>query len=151
MRFLIQVVSKAEVTSEGRTLGAIDNGFLVFIGLGAGDTKEIADKMIDKLLKARILPDENGKTGASLADTGGSLLLVYQFTLMADCRKGNRPSFTGAMAPDQAEEMYDYIVEKCSSRIHTETGSFGADMHVALTNEGPFTIILDSDEICRKK
>ena len=150
MKFLIQVVDEAEVKSEGRVLGSISKGFLVFIGVAAGDTYEIADKMTDKLLKLRILQDENGKTSLSLDQVSGSLLLVSQFTLAADCRKGNRPSFTRAMAPAEAEKMYDYIVERCRKSVEqVETGSFGADMKVSLVNDGPFTIILDSDEIVR--
>ncbi len=148
MKFVIQVVSKAKVDVEGKTVGQIDKGFLVLIGIGQEDTREIADKMIDKMVKLRIFDDENGKTNLSLADVDGSLLLVSQFTLYANCRKGNRPSFTDAGAPQMSEELYDYICEKCSERVPTvERGIFGADMKVSLVNEGPFTVVLDSKEI----
>ena len=148
MRFVIQVVSKADVEVDNKTVGAIDKGFLVLIGIGQNDTPEIADKMIDKLIKLRIFDDENGKTNLSLSDVNGSLLLVSQFTLYANCRKGNRPSFTDAGAPKMSEELYDYICDKCSERVSkVERGIFGADMKVSLVNEGPFTVILDSDQI----
>ena len=150
MKFVIQVVSHADVVVDGDTTGKIDKGFLVLIGIGANDTKEIADKMIDKMIKLRIFDDENGKTNLALADVDGSLLLVSQFTLYANCKKGNRPSFTEAGAPQMSEELYDYICDECAKRVPTvERGIFGADMHVSLTNEGPFTVILDSDEIVR--
>ena len=150
MKFVIQVVSHADVVVGGDTTGKIDKGFLVLIGIGANDTKEIADKMIDKMIKLRIFDDENGKTNLALADVDGSLLLVSQFTLYANCKKGNRPSFTEAGAPQMSEELYDYICDECAKRVPTvERGIFGADMHVSLTNEGPFTVILDSDEIVR--
>ncbi|MBO6108588.1 MAG: D-tyrosyl-tRNA(Tyr) deacylase [Eubacterium sp.] len=148
MRFVIQVVSHAKVEVDGNTTGEIDKGFLVLIGIGHDDTVEIADRMIDKLIKLRIFSDENGKTNLSLADVSGSLLLVSQFTLYADCRKGNRPSFTSAGAPDMSGRLYDYICDRCSERVSVvERGIFGADMKVSLVNEGPFTVILDSDEI----
>ena len=152
MRFVIQVVSKAEVKIEGRVKGSIGRGFLVLVGAGQGDTDEIADKMVKKLLGLRIFPDENGKTNLSLADVGGELLIVSQFTLYADCRKGNRPSFIRAGEPDEANRLYEYVVDKCREQVDTvETGEFGADMQVSLVNEGPFTIILDSDELTGKK
>ncbi len=148
MRFVIQVVSSAGVEVEGKTVGSIDKGFLVLVGIGQNDTKEIADKMLDKLIKLRIFDDENGKTNLSLADVGGSLLMVSQFTLYANCKKGNRPSFTDAGAPQMSEELYDYICDQCSARVQrVERGIFGADMKVSLVNEGPFTVILDSDQI----
>lgn len=152
MRFVIQVVSKAEVKIEGRVKGSIGRGFLVLAGAGQGDTDEIADKMVKKLLGLRIFPDENGKTNLSLADVGGELLIVSQFTLYADCRKGNRPSFIRAGEPDEANRLYKYVVDKCREQVDTvETGEFGADMQVSLVNEGPFTIILDSDELTGKQ
>ena len=148
MKFVIQVVSEARVDIAGETVGKIGKGFLVLIGIGQEDTKEIADKMIDKLIKLRIFDDENGKTNLALADVDGSLLLVSQFTLYANCKKGNRPSFVDAGAPQMSEELYDYICEKCGERVPvTERGVFGADMKVSLVNEGPFTVILDSKEI----
>ena len=148
MRFVIQVVSEAKVDVEGKTIGGIDKGFLVLIGIGQNDTKEIADKMLDKMIKLRIFDDENGKTNLSLADVDGALLLVSQFTLYANCKKGNRPSFTDAGAPDMSEKLYDYICDECAKRVQkVERGEFGADMKVSLVNEGPFTVILDSDQI----
>lgn len=145
MRFLIQRVTKAEVKVEGKSCGAIGRGFLVFIGIEDSDTTEIADRLIQKMIGLRIFEDENGKTNLSLADVGGSLLLVSQFTLYADCRKGNRPSFIRAGKPEFAEEMYEYIVASCRRKEQeVQTGIFGADMKVELTNDGPFTIILDS-------
>lgn len=148
MRFVIQRVSQASVTADSRTIGQIDTGFLVLIGVNDTDTEEIADKMIKKMLGLRIFEDSEGKTNLSLDAVGGSLLLVSQFTLYADCRKGNRPSFTRAGAPDMAEKMYGYIIEKCrASNYHVETGEFGADMKVQSINDGPFTVILDSEEM----
>lgn len=149
MRFVIQRVSHASVTVEGNVTGAIDRGFLVLIGVEDSDTREIADKMIKKLIGMRIFEDENGKTNLALADVGGSLLLVSQFTLYADCKKGNRPSFTKAGNPAMAEEMYEYIISECKKQVdNVQVGVFGADMKVELLNDGPFTVILDSGEIC---
>lgn len=150
MRFLIQVVSNADVKIEGTVRGEIGNGFLVLIGVGQTDTKEIADRMIRKLLGLRIFPDENGKTNLALKDVNGQLLLISQFTLYADCSHGNRPGFTNAAGPAEASALYDYIVEQCAKQVPVvERGVFGADMKVSLTNEGPFTIMLDSDELFR--
>lgn len=150
MRFVIQRVRHASVTIEGEVSGKIEKGFLVLIGVAENDTKEIADKMIKKLLGLRIFEDENGKTNLSLADVDGQLLLVSQFTLYADCKKGNRPSFVKAGKPDMANEMYEYIISECRKSVKiVETGSFGADMKVELLNDGPFTILLDSEEICQ--
>ncbi len=148
MKFVIQRVQHASVTIEGNVSGEIQKGFLVLIGVSDSDTKEIADKMVDKMLKLRIFEDENGKTNLDIQKVDGSLLLVSQFTLYADCRKGNRPSFIKAGSPEHAENLYEYIVEACSKQIkNVQTGEFGADMKVELLNDGPFTIILDSDEI----
>lgn len=148
MRFVIQVVDHAKVDIDDQTVGEIDRGFMVLIGVGQNDTKETADKMIKKMLGLRIFPDENGKTNLSLAQVGGGLLLVSQFTLYADCRHGNRPSFIYAGAPDIADELYEYIISKCREQVpQVETGRFGADMKVSLVNNGPFTIILDSDDL----
>ena len=150
MRFVIQRVTNASVTVDGNVTGQIDKGFLVLIGVSEDDTKEIADKMIKKLIGMRIFEDENGKTNLALADVGGSLLLVSQFTLYADCKKGNRPSFTQAGNPQMAEEMYEYIIAECKKEIeNVQVGIFGADMKVQLLNDGPFTVLLDSDHICR--
>lgn len=149
MRFVIQRVTRASVTIEERVAGQIQDGFLVLIGVEDSDTKEIADKMIRKMLGLRIFADEQGKTNLSLADVNGQLLLVSQFTLYADCRKGNRPSFVKAGQPDMAKAMYEYVVGECRKQISVvETGEFGADMKVELLNDGPFTILLDSAEIC---
>lgn len=149
MRFVIQRVTKASVTIEERVAGQIRDGFLVLIGVEDSDTQEIADKMIRKMLGLRIFADEQGKTNLSLADVNGQLLLVSQFTLYADCRKGNRPSFVKAGQPDMAKAMYEYVIGECRKQISVvETGEFGADMKVELLNDGPFTILLDSAEIC---
>lgn len=149
MRFVIQRVTKASVTVDENVTGEIDKGFLVLIGVSEDDTKEIADKMIKKLIGMRIFEDENGKTNLALADVGGSLLLVSQFTLYADCKKGNRPSFIKAGKPQMAEEMYEYIIAECKKEIeNVQVGIFGANMKVQLLNDGPFTIILDSEDVC---
>ena len=148
MRFVIQRVTNADVKVDGQTLGEIGKGFMVLIGVSDTDTKEIADKMIKKMIGLRIFEDENGKTNLSLETVGGSLLLISQFTLYANCKKGNRPSFIEAGEPKMAEEMYEYIIEKCSQSVPVvERGQFGADMKVSLTNDGPFTIILDSEKL----
>ena len=148
MRFVIQRVTHADVKVDGETIGEIGKGFMVLIGVADSDTKEIADKMIKKMIGLRIFEDEEGKTNLSLAAVGGSLLLISQFTLYANCKKGNRPSFIEAGKPDMANEMYEYIIAKCKESVETvEKGSFGADMKVSLTNDGPFTIVLDSDRL----
>ena len=148
MKFVIQRVKHASVTVDQQIIGSIRQGFLVLIGVSNNDTKEIADKMIKKLIGMRIFMDENGKTNLSLSDVNGELLLISQFTLYADCKKGNRPSFIHAGAPDMANELYEYIISECQKQIPVvEKGSFGADMKVELLNDGPFTIVLDSDEI----
>ena len=150
MKFLIQRVTKASVAVYGNIIGSIDKGFLVFIGVCADDTKAEADKLIRKLLGMRIFADENGKTNLSLDDVGGELLLISQFTLYADCKKGNRPGFAKSGPAEHAEELYEYIIASCRAQkpgMKIETGSFGADMKVSLLNDGPFTIILDSAEI----
>ena len=149
MKFVIQRVKNASCTVDNQIIGEIQQGFCVFIGVSNEDNNEIADKMIKKLIGMRIFEDENGKTNLSLADVDGSLLLISQFTLYADCKKGNRPSFVRAGKPDAANEMYQYIIKKCKEEIPVvEQGIFGADMKISLLNDGPFTIILDSDEIC---
>lgn len=148
MRFLIQRVREADVTIDDCCVGKIGQGLLVLVGVADGDTKEIADKMINKLIGLRIFEDEEGKTNLNLESVGGELLIVSQFTLYADCRKGNRPSFTKAGKPDMANEMYEYILKKCKEYVSTvEHGEFGADMKVWLLNDGPFTIMLDSAEL----
>ena len=144
MKLVIQRVSRASVTVDQKTVGAIEKGFLVLVGIADTDTRETEDKYLKKMLNLRIFEDENGKTNLSLKDVNGQLLLVSQFTLYADCRKGNRPSFIHAGAPGMAEELYEYMVEACRREIPVvEKGIFGADMKVELLNDGPFTIILD--------
>ncbi len=148
MRFVIQRVTASSVTINGEIRGRIGKGFLVLIGVGNEDTVETADKMIRKMINLRIFEDENGKTNLGLKDVGGELLLISQFTLYADCRHGNRPSFINAGAPDMAKKIYEYIISKCKKEIAVvEQGEFGADMKVELLNDGPFTIILNSEEL----
>lgn len=148
MRFVIQRVSESEVKVDGEVLGKIGKGFMVLIGVSNSDTKEIADKMIKKMIGLRIFEDENGKTNLSLDAVNGELLLISQFTLYANCKKGNRPSFIEAGAPDMASDMYEYIIAKCKEQVPVvERGQFGADMKVSLVNNGPFTIILDSENL----
>lgn len=148
MRFVIQRVTHASVTVDGQVLGKIEKGFMVLIGVSDEDTKETADRMVKKMLGLRIFEDENGKTNLNLHTVGGGLLLISQFTLYADCRKGNRPSFIRAGKPDMASEMYEYIIAKCKEQVPVvERGEFGADMKVELLNDGPFTIVLDSAEL----
>ena len=147
MRFVIQRVKESEVRVDGEVLGSIGK-FMVLIGVSNSDTKEIADKMIKKMLGLRIFEDEQGKTNLSLDTVGGSLLLISQFTLYANCKKGNRPSFIEAKNPEEANALYEYIIAECKKQIPVvETGSFGADMKVELLNDGPFTVIVDSKEL----
>jgi D-tyrosyl-tRNA(Tyr) deacylase len=132
------------VTVDNRTVGEIGKGFLVLIGVCDSDTRETADLFVRKLLGLRIFEDAQGKTNLSLKDVGGELLLVSQFTLYANCRKGNRPSFTDAGKPDHAQALYEYIIEECrNAGYNVQTGEFGAEMKVSLVNDGPFTILLD--------
>lgn len=148
MKFVVQRVSSAQVEVDGNCVGKIDHGFLVLIGIGNQDTKEIADKMIRKLLGLRIFSDENDKINLDIKTVNGQLLLISQFTLYADCKKGNRPSFTEAGSPQKANELYEYIVQECTKEIPVvQKGIFGAEMKVSLVNDGPFTVILDSDVI----
>ncbi|MGN0379784.1 MAG: D-aminoacyl-tRNA deacylase [Butyrivibrio sp.] len=148
MKFVIQRVRHAEVAVDGECIGKIGHGLLVLIGISDSDTAQIADKMVRKLIGLRIFDDENGKTNLDLKSVNGELLLISQFTLYADCRKGNRPSFIKAGKPDMANELYEYIIGECRREIPVvEHGRFGADMKVSLLNDGPFTIVLDSDEI----
>ncbi len=150
MKFLIQNVQNASVQIENEIVGKINKGFVVFIGISDSDNTIIADKMIHKLLNLRIFKDSEGKTNLSLSDVSGELLLISQFTLYADCRHGNRPSFINAGKPELAKELYEYIIDRCKlSGLNVQTGSFGADMKVEMINDGPFTIMLDSEEICR--
>lgn len=148
MRFVIQRVQNASVTVDEEVIGKIGRGYMVLIGVCEADDEAVADRMIDKMIKLRINEDSEGKTNLSLADVDGALLLVSQFTLYANCKKGNRPSFVDAGSPDHANALYEYIIEKCRERVPVvETGSFGAEMKVALVNDGPFTIVLDSEKL----
>ena len=150
MRFVIQRVKEANVVVDNKVIGKICHGLLVFVGVSDADDTKIADKMIDKLVKLRIFDDAEGKTNLSISDVGGEFLIISQFTLYADCRKGNRPSFTSAGKPDLANELYEYIISQIKGKgFKAEHGEFGADMKVSLLNDGPFTILLDSDEIVR--
>lgn len=144
MKFVIQKVTESSVRVDGEVIGQIGRGFLVLIGIGREDDEKTADKYVRKMLGLRIFEDDQGKTNLSLADVAGELLLVSQFTLYANCRKGNRPSFTEAGDPKRAESLYLYIVEKCRREgFHVQTGMFGAEMKVSLVNDGPFTIVLE--------
>lgn len=146
MKFVIQRVKQASVKVEGSVIGKIEKGYLVLIGVSDKDTEAVADKMIKKMIGLRIFEDAEGKTNLSLADVGGSLLLVSQFTLYANCKKGNRPSFIEAGAPDKANQLYEYIIEESKKSVSVvQTGRFGAEMEVSLINDGPFTILLDSE------
>lgn len=148
MRFVIQVSKNAKVEVDGKVTGKIGQGLTILIGVGKDDTKQIADKMISKTLSMRIFKDDQDKTNLSLKDVNGELLLISQFTLYADCRKGNRPSFTNAAGAEKAEELYEYIISEMRKEIPVvETGIFGEHMEVSLTNDGPFTIVLDSSEL----
>ena len=144
MKLVIQRVKEASVEVDNKVVGKINKGYLVLVGVSKTDTKEIADKYIQKMINLRIFEDENGKTNLSLKDVGGEILLVSQFTLYANCKKGNRPSFIDAGGPEEAENLYEYIIEKTKEQVNVvEKGIFGADMKVSLLNDGPFTIILD--------
>lgn len=149
MRFLIQEVTNASVTVNDELISKIDRGLLVFVGVNDNDDQQIADKMLKKTVGLRIFPDENGKTNLSLSDVGGEILIVSQFTLYADCKKGNRPSFVNAGKPDHANVIYEYIIDKAQTEygLNVGHGVFGADMKVELLNDGPFTIFLDSDTL----
>lgn len=144
MKFVIQRVNHAKVSIDERTAGEIGQGFLVLVGVGRGDTRELADRYIKKMLGLRIFQDRDGKTNLSLKDVDGQLLIVSQFTLYANCKKGNRPSFIESGSPEDAQMLYDYIVDSCKKEIPVvQTGEFGAYMKVSLENDGPFTILLD--------
>ena len=148
MRAVIQRVSRAQVSVDGTVLGKIDRGFLILLGVSGEDSREIAERMADKICRLRIFEDADGKTNCSLADVGGALLVISQFTLYADCRKGIRPSFIKAGAPEMAEALYEHFMERCRTHVdQVEKGRFGADMKVELLNDGPFTLMLDSAEL----
>lgn len=149
MKIVLQRVLEAQVKIDGKIEGEIGKGYVLLVGVSDSDTTEIADKLISKIEKLRIFEDENGKTNLSIDQVGGEVMVVSQFTLYADCRKGNRPSFIKAGNPALAEEIYDYVLNKCRGIFkNTQSGKFGADMKVSLINDGPFTLVLDSDEIC---
>ena len=144
MKFVIQNVLNASVSVDQKIVGQINQGYVVFIGISNDDNEETANKMIQKMLNLRIFQDENGKTNLSLEQISGELLLISQFTLYADCKHGNRPSFIKAGKPEHAQKLYNYIIEQCKMKVsNVQTGIFGADLKVSLTNDGPFTIILD--------
>lgn len=144
MKLVIQRVNNAKVEVENKVIGQIEKGFLVLIGVGPEDTKEIADFLVEKLCNLRVFEDENCKMNLSIKDIDGELLIVSQFTLYADCKKGNRPSFSNAAEPKKANELYEYFMEKCKEKVRkVEHGKFGADMKVSLLNDGPVTIILE--------
>ncbi len=148
MRAVVQRVSEAAVRVDGQVVGAIEGGLLVLLGVGHDDDERTAEKLLSKLVRLRIFEDADGKTNLSLSDVGGQLLVVSQFTLYASCRKGNRPSFTDAGAPDQAERLYEWFVRRAREEVPVvETGRFGANMAVSLINDGPFTIVLDTDQL----
>ena len=150
MKLVIQRVKEAAVSVDNNIIGRINKGFMILLGVNDTDTTEIADKMVQKLLNLRIFEDENGKTNLDLKSVSGELLIISQFTLYADCRKGNRPSFVKAGNPEMANKLYEYVILKCKEQItNVEHGEFGAHMEVSLINDGPFTIVLDSDEIIR--
>ena len=148
MRFVIQRVKEASVQAEQEVIGEIKKGYLVLIGVSDSDTEQVADRMIKKMIGLRIFEDENGKTNLSLADVGGGLLLVSQFTLYANCKKGNRPSFIEAGSPDKANELYEYVIRECKKSVpEVQTGRFGAEKEVSLVNDGPFTILHYSEKL----
>ncbi len=148
MKFVIQRVTEASVKVDGEVIGGIGKGLLVLVGVSGADNQQIADKMIDKLTKLRIFDDADGKTNLSISDVQGEFLIISQFTLYANCKKGNRPSFIDAGKPDMANELYEYVIASLEAKgFPTQHGSFGADMKVSLLNDGPFTIVLDSAEI----
>ena len=148
MRAVVQRVSRAQVSVDGEVLRRIGKGFLILLGVSGEDSREIAERMADKICRLRIFEDADGKTNCSLADVGGALLVISQFTLYADCRKGNRPSFIKAGAPEMAEALYEHFMERCRTHVdQVEKGRFGADMKVELLNDGPFTLMLDSAEL----
>lgn len=152
MRLVIQRAKNASCTVDGNVTGSIENGYVVFLGVSDTDTKEVADKMAKKLIGLRIFEDQDGKTNLSIKDVDGELLIISQFTLYADCRKGNRPSFINAGKPDMASEMYDYFCDICEKEVKkVGRGIFGADMKIQLLNDGPFTIWLDSEDMSRYK
>lgn len=152
LKIVLQRVLNASVAIDGKIVGEIGKGYLLLVGVSDEDTYEIADKMIEKVAKLRIFEDADGKTNLSIDQVDGEVLVISQFTLYADCKKGNRPSFVKAGVPDFAKDVYEYILKRCTELFkNTQCGEFGADMKVSLLNDGPFTIVLDSDEIIGKR
>lgn len=152
MKAVVQRVSSASVTIDNKVVGSCGQGYLVFLGIGQGDTEAEVERLWSKICKLRIFPDGEKHTGASLADVDGEILIISQFTLYADCRKGNRPSFTNAGDPEESQRLYELFVERARKDIaHVACGEFGADMQVSLVNDGPFTICLDTDELARPR
>lgn len=146
MKVVIQRVKHASVTIEGELRSSINRGFLLLIGIGKEDTKETVDKYLDKILKLRIFDDEEGKTNLSLSDINGDIMAISQFTLYADCKKGNRPNFLNAAGPEEAKELYEYFLSRCKEKYGSvKSGEFGADMKIELLNDGPFTVILEKE------
>lgn len=144
MKTVVQRVSRASVSVDGKICGQIDKGYLVLLGVGNCDTENDCKRLADKIINLRIFSDENDKINLSLKDVNGSLLIISQFTLYADCRKGNRPNFIQAAKPDEAEKLYSFFVEYCREKVpDVQTGIFGADMKVELLNDGPFTVVLE--------
>ena len=150
MKAVVQRSKKSKVTINNKVNGSINKGYVLLVGFTHGDTTDIVDKMINKILNLRIFEDENDKMNLSIKDINGSILSISQFTLYADSKKGNRPSFINAMKPDEASKLYDYFNQELSKYIEVNTGIFGADMKVEIYNDGPVTIILDSDELFKK-
>lgn len=152
MRAVVQRVTSASVSIEGSVVGACGPGYLILLGVGEGDTEAEVERLWNKIFKLRIFPDGERHTGSSLADVDGEVLVISQFTLYADCRKGNRPSFTAAGAPGESERLYKLFVERAHRDVpHVACGEFGADMQVSLVNDGPFTICLDTDDLSRPR
>lgn len=144
MKIVLQRVKRASVSVEGKVTGSIECGYLVLVGVGTGDTTDDCQRLAAKIAGLRIFSDDNDKINLSIKDVGGSILIVSQFTLYADCRKGNRPNFTMAGKPDMAENLYECFISECRKHIdNVQTGIFGADMQVELLNDGPFTVILE--------
>lgn len=147
MRVILQRSKESKVTIDGKVNGKIDKGYVALVGFTDGDNTEIVDKMIKKIVNLRVFEDENEKMNLSIQDIGGSILSISQFTLYADSKKGNRPSFINAMNPTEASKLYDIFNQKLGEILHVETGIFGADMKVEIYNDGPVTIVLDSNEL----
>lgn len=147
MRVILQRSKESKVTIDGKVNGKIDKGYVALVGFTDGDNTEIVDKMIKKIVNLRVFEDENEKMNLSIQDIGGSILSISQFTLYADSKKGNRPSFINAMNPTEASKLYDVFNQKLGEILHVETGIFGADMKVEIYNDGPVTIVLDSNEL----